>query len=141
MRSDVKEVIAERPKGNRTWQSNTPRKKSVRLGEDGEQFDEASNSLRQKRQKWRCTRFNVLERFLMHRVGRAWNKVFAESCKNADSRSFQGGEMRDALKDLVITNCWTEGKTIMGRDRRGCSVAVHGLYVHPKTGILMRQQE
>jgi hypothetical protein len=136
MRSDVKKVIAERPKSNRTWQSNTPRKKAVKLDEDGEQFDEASNFLQQKRQKMRAARFKVLERFLMHRVGRPWDKVFAEACKSADSRSFQGAEMRDALKGLVAVDCWAEGKTVMGRDWHGSPEAVQGFYVHPKTGIL-----
>jgi hypothetical protein len=136
MRDDVKNVIAERPKSNRTWQSNTPRKKAVKLDGDGEQFDEGSNFLQQKRQKIRSARFRVLERFLMNRVGCSWDKVFAEVCRSADSRSFQGAEIRDVLKSFVATGCWVEGKTVMGRDSHGCAQAVHGFYVHPKTGIL-----
>jgi hypothetical protein len=140
MRRDVKNVIAERPKAARTWASKTPRRKSISLDGDGEQFDESANHIRQARQKLRKTRFNVLERFLIHRVGRTWNKVYAEACKNADSRSFQGAELRDALKNLVATDCWIEGKTVMGRDWRGCPEAIKGLFVHPKTGALMRKE-
>jgi hypothetical protein len=139
MRSDVKNVIAERPKSGRTWQNNTPREKSVQLDNDGEQLNEASNYRRQRRQKMRAVRFNVLERFLVHQIGRGWDKAFSEACKNADSRSFQGIEMRDALKSLVATDCWIEDKTVMGRDCRGCPQPVDGFFVHPKTGILSRQ--
>ncbi|MGA8669195.1 MAG: hypothetical protein WB679_04935 [Terracidiphilus sp.] len=140
MRRDVKNVIAERPKANRTWASKTPRKKVVTLDGDGEQLDESTNHVRQGRQKLRNTRFNLLERFLIHRVGRSWSKVYAEACKNADSRSFQGAELRDALKNLVATDCWIEGKNLMGRDWRGCPEPVKGLYVDPKTGILSRKE-
>jgi len=136
MRHDIQNVIAERPKSNRTWQNNTPRKKAVKLDDDGEQFDEGSNFLRQKHQKMRAARFKVLERFLTHRLGRPWDKVFAEACNSADSRSFQGAKMREALKGIVAKNCWIEGKTVMAHDRRGCPKTVQGFYVHPKTGIL-----
>jgi len=139
MRRDVKNVIAERPKAARTWATKTPRKKSISLDDEGEQFDESTNHIRQARQKLRNTRFHVLERFLIHRVGRTWNKVYAEACKNADARSFQGAELRDALKNLVATDCWIEGKNVMGRDWRGCPQPVKGLYVHPKTGMLLRK--
>src|SRR5215472_12341866 len=106
MRPDVKNVIVERPKAGRTWQNNTPREKAVRIDNEGEQFDESSNYIRQRRNKQRNARFNILERFLASRLGKAWDKVYAEACKNADPRSFSGAEMRDALKHLVATDCW-----------------------------------
>jgi hypothetical protein len=97
MRRDVHKVMSERPKSNRTWESKTPREKQVVLDVVGDQIDENSNHIQQKRQKRRNTRDNVLERFLVNRVGRKWDKVYAEACEVADSRSFEGAEVRDGL--------------------------------------------
>ena len=139
MRRDVHKIISERPKSGRTWESKTPRKKEVVLDLLGDQLDESFNHIRQERQKGRKARFNVLERFLVNRVGRPWDKVYAEACKVADSRSFQGGEVRDFLKAFVATECWMEGRTVMSHDSRGCPQVVRGLYVHPKSRLLLRR--
>src|ERR1035438_3311228 len=98
MRHDVHKIIAERPKSGRTWESKTRREKQVALDSFGDQFDDSTNHLRRKRQKSRRTRFNVLERFLVNRVGRPWDKVYSEIGHVADSRSFQGEELRRYLK-------------------------------------------
>jgi hypothetical protein len=141
MRQDVNKIIAERPKANRTWESKTPRKKAVILDVQGDQINESANHIRLKRQKMRNTSFNVLERFLISRVGRMWDKVYAEVCVVADSRSFAGAEVRDYLKSLVATECWIEGRTVMCHDWQGCSQEVTGLYVHPKSRLLMRKEQ
>jgi hypothetical protein len=138
VRSDVKNVIAERPKSGRTWQSKTPRKKLVALDPRGEPFDERYHPIRTEHQKHRARRFNVLERFLLHRVGRPWTKVYAEVCEIADRRSFSGAEIRAFVKRDVATGCWMEGRRVMGCDWSGCPEEVRGLYVHPKSGLLAR---
>jgi hypothetical protein len=138
MREDVEKIIAERPKGGRTWASKTPRPTRVELDGEGEQIDESSNHVRRKRQKGRSRQFNVLERFLLHRVGRPWSKVYAEVCAVADARRYQGVEVREYLKSFVATECWLNGKTIMSHDWYGCPSQVRGLYVHPKSGLLLR---
>jgi hypothetical protein len=79
----------------------------------GDQIDENYNHIRQKRQKHRKTRFNILERFLLSRVGQHWDKVYAEACKVTDSRSLHGAEVRKHMKTLVATECWLEGRTVM----------------------------
>lgn len=136
MRQDVKKVVAERPKSNRTWQSKTPRIKYVWMDTAGDQSNEESNKILLKKQKWRRLRFNILERFLINNVGRPWDKVFAEACQVTDSRSLQGAEIREQLKDLVATECWQESRAILSYDCRGTPRPVEGLYVHPKTGLL-----
>jgi hypothetical protein len=141
MRRDVHKVMSERPKGGRTWGSKTPREKQVALDLLGDQIDENSNNIRQGRQKYRSIRDNVLERFLVNRVGRKWDKVYAEACEVADPRSFHGAEVRDGLKRLVATECWLEGRTWMSHDWRGCPQVVRGLYVHPKSRLLLRKGE
>jgi hypothetical protein len=139
MRRDVHKVMSERPKRNRTWESKTPREKQVVLDVVGDQIDENSNHIQQKRQKRRNTRDNVLERFLVNRVGRKWDKVYAEACEVADSRSFEGAEVRDGLKRLVATECWLDGRTLMSHDWSGCPHVVRGLYVHPRSRLLLRK--
>ena len=139
MRRDVHKVISERPKSGRTWESKTPRKKQVVLDAPGDQLDENSNHIRQKRQKHRGARFNILERFLVNRVGRPWDKVYAEACEVADPRSFHGAEIRDYLKSLVAIDCWMEGRTLMSHDWSGRPQKVQGLYVHPKSRLLLRK--
>jgi hypothetical protein len=139
MRRDVHKIISEQPKGGRTWESKTRREKQVVLDLLGDQVDEGTNHTQQKRQKGRNTRFNVLERFLISRVGGAWDKVYAEVCRVADSRSFHGAEVRDYLKTFIATDCWLEGRTVMSHDWRGCPQEVRGLYVHPRSGLLLHK--
>jgi hypothetical protein len=110
----------------------------VELDGEGEQLDESSNHVRRKRQKMRNHQLNVLERFLFHRVGRPWSKVYAEVRAVADARRYQGAEVREYLKGFVATECWLDGKTVMSHDCGGPAVRVRGLYVHPKSGLLLR---
>jgi len=141
MRRDVQKIVSERPKSGRTWESKTPRKKQVVLDSLGDQVDESCNYTEQQRQKGRNARFNVLERFLVNRVGCRWDKVYAEACQVADSRSFHGAEVRDHLKRLVASDCWLEGQRVMSHDWRGCPQEVRGLYVHPKSRLLLRRKQ
>jgi len=138
MRIDVSKIISERPRSGRTWESKTPRQKAITLDPLGDQFDESGNHIRQKRQKYRQPRFNVLERFLIHRVGQPWDKVYSEACMVSDRRSFLGAELRDYLKKIVATECWLDGRKLMHYDWQGHREAVAGLYVHPKTRVLLR---
>jgi hypothetical protein len=133
-------VICERPKSGRTWESKTPRSKDVVLDPAGDQFDETANHIALRRQKHRKTRFNIVERFLVNRVGRNWDKVYAELCEVTDARSFQGAEIRDWAKRLVAIDCWTEERIVMSYDCSGCPAAVRGLYVHPKSRVLLRKE-
>jgi hypothetical protein len=140
VRSDVHQVISERPKSGRGWESKTPRAKSIELDILGDQCDEASNHINRRHQKYRAARFNVVERFLVNRIGKHWDKVYAEVCKVADPRSFHGAEVRNGVKRLVETECWLNGRVAMGYDWRGCPTPVRGFYVHPKSRLLLRQE-
>ena len=139
MRQDVHKVVAERPKSNRTWVSKNPRHKTVLLDVAGEELNEGARHRLAFRQKYRNSRLNIVERFLVNRVGKLWDNVFSEACEVTDARSFQGAEIREALKDLVATGCWLEGHTVMHYNRCGSSEAVTGLYVHPRSGLLLRR--
>ena len=138
MRSDAAKVVSERPKSGRTWESKTPRKKKVILDNSGDRVDDRSDHIRQEHQKHRKARFNILDRFLIHRVGCKWDKVYSEICAIADSRSFSGTEIREYVNASVSTDCWIVGRTVMSHDRWGGSQVVRGLYVHPKSRLLSR---
>jgi len=141
MRQDVDKIVFERPKANRTWASKTPREKAVILDVQGDQINESANHIRRKRQKMRNSSLNVLERFLVKRIGRSWDKVYAEVCAVADARSFTGAEVRDYLKALVAIDCWIEARKIMWHGSKGHPEEVSGLYVHPQNGLLLREKQ
>ena len=112
--------------------------KRVVLGDDSEQLNEQSNWLRPKRQKMTNHHFNALRHFLIRSIGRPWNHVYAEVCASVDGRSLLGSQIRDFVEGCVSLKCWMDGRDIMSYDCRGCTQKVRGLYVHPKSGRLMR---
>jgi len=140
MRRDIAKVVFERPKGNRTWASKTPRPASVTLTSDGEQFDENANHVHRKRQKRRNSNVSPLEHFLACRIGRPWDRVWSEVCEAADMRSSLGGEIREHIDRLVATACWIESRVIM-TTCCGTPRPVRGFYVHPRSGLLQRTRE
>jgi hypothetical protein len=106
VRTDVKKIISERPKANRTWQSNTPRAKAVKLDEDSEQFKEGSNHLLQKHQKMRNHSFNVLERYLAKKIAVVGTR---------SSQRFARTRIQEAFKvQRCGTRCRTSSRSIVG---------------------------
>ena len=136
MRRDIQAVVFERAKSNRTWASKTPRVKGVVLDAEGEHIREGTPKL--KRQKWRNSHFNAVGRFLLRNTGRPWNKVYAELCASADGRTRLGREVREYAECSVALQCWLDGRKVMSFDVHGAPREVTGLYVHPKTGVLLR---
>lgn len=114
--------------------------KQVVLDQEGEQLNESSNTLRRKRQKMRNSHFNALEHFLVRNVGRPWSKVYSEICASTDARSLLGAELRDFAQRSVAIKCWPDGRKVMSHGGYGRPCQVHGLYVHPKTGALLRAE-
>ena len=141
MRKDIAKVVFERPKGNRTWARKTQRPSAVRLDPAGEQLNEKSNVINRKRQKRRNMSLSPLEHFLQCRVGRPWDQVWSEVCAAADLRNTLGAEIRGHVDRLVETKCWIEGRTVMADSCCGVPRKVRGLYVHPRSGLLMRPRE
>jgi hypothetical protein len=70
-------------------------------------------------------------------VGRPWNKLYAEICAAVDARGTLQAEIRDHVACQVAVNCWLDGRKVMTNDW-GCPEEVRGLYVHPKSGLLLR---
>jgi hypothetical protein len=51
-----------------------------------------------------------------------------------------GAELRDFAQRSVAAPCWFDGGKVMSHGGYGRPCQVHGLYVHPKTGALLRAE-
>jgi len=145
MRSDMKKVVVERPRG----QSYVPNRKfGARLryipGHDYEEQPKRVGISASYRDygysaKWLTDVLGPLKRFLNKNVGRPWNDVYSEMCASLDKRKATGKHIFDHAMDMVETNCF------MGSNGKLCYLGwggeereVDDLYVHPQTGLLCR---
>lgn len=133
MRSDMHKVIVERPRCGRS------RAEPVKTGgpvavrsavEEQDDFDSGpKRAPRFDKDKYFNEHLGPLKRFLNRQVGRPWDKVYAEICAGIDRRSVIGAHVLQHVPDYVELP--GDGR----RWRRG-----GGLYVNPRTGMLMRRK-
>lgn len=141
MRSDMAKVIVERPRfGHKLDERKGYRKKWQRTEPDSAPRRESIYA-RGGRMKSFNEHLSPLRRYLEKQVGRPWNSVFAEICKNLSLDSVIQSHVRDHLKDFVETNVIeTDGVLYYGTGRhRGRPLEwsrYAKLYVCPRTGIL-----
>jgi hypothetical protein len=141
MRSDMPQVIIERPRGGpRCKQPKGERKRLQRLSVEDQPRREGYGRRWCENRKWQTDLLGPLRRFLRSRVGRPWNKVYAEVCAEIRRESAVQDHLRDHLLQEVSTcvvlidgvPCSGEGRDYgmpLGRWRGG-------FYVCPKTGLL-----
>lgn len=144
MRSDMKKVVVERPRG----QSYVPNRKfGARLPYvPDHDYDEQpkhvgiSASYRDYgySEKWFTDVLGPLKRFLEKNVGRPWNDVYSEMCACLDKRKATGQHIFDHAMDMVETNCFLGANGKVCHLRWGEQREVDDLYVHPRTGVLCR---
>lgn len=145
MRSDMKKVVIERPRG----QSNAPNRKfGARLPYiPDHDYDEQpkrvgiSASYRDYgySRKWLRDLLGPLTRFLQKNIGRPWNEVYSEICATLDRREITGHHLISHLKDEVETNCFMGANRKVWYLRWGSDLReVEGFYVHPQTRLLCR---
>ena len=84
-----------------------------------------------------------LIRFLHSKVGKFWDKVYAELCEKMDKNSMLGKHLFQHLAELVETKAYFEDGKIMGTLRGKPQELASGrwgvqFYVHPKSGVLMK---
>lgn len=143
MRSDMKKVVVERPRG----QSYVPNRKfGARLRyipdhdyEEQPKRVSISASYRDYgySEKWFTDVLGPLERFLRRSVGRPWNDVYSEMCAGLDKRKATGQHIFDHMEWMVETNCFIGSNGKVCHLRWGSEqVEVEKLYVHPQTGLL-----
>lgn len=111
--------------------------------EDGEGFEfVAKKSAKKSRghgSKYFTDNFAPIRRFLEKNVGRPWDKVYSEMCKDADLRSLEGWHFRLHIDDLIDTNVEIDEKGFV-YSRNGFysryPLWKGRLYVHPESGLV-----
>jgi hypothetical protein len=130
MRDDMFEVIIERPRSGRSWAE------PLRTPEDDRTWMPVS---RRRGSKQLNENLAPLRRYLRGNVGRPWDAVYADICRNLSVRSAVQKHVRDHLRDFVLVHVEErDGALWGGRFERRELVRGHRdqLYVCPRTGLL-----
>jgi hypothetical protein len=138
MRSDMFEVIVERPRVD-PWRGHTKgRRQEPRRQQEGSVREPMSRGRGSK-----CLNENLapLRRFLLSRVGRPWDAVRSEICALLTPRSAVQKHVLDHVKQMVEENAvLIDGRAHhSGGHRHGSLIQPSrwgGFYVCPRTGAL-----
>ena len=83
-----------------------------------------------------------LRKFLRSNVGRPWDLISSEMSEHLDNRKTTGRHIFEHVEGEVMANCYEEGGAVWGYNGwGGRPEPVHGLYVHPRTGLLCWTQD
>lgn len=139
-------VLTERP---RHGSSNSSRKTGFRLGKfnpDREyDFPKRISSSRKRQYGHSSKDFNdlisPLRRFLGKMIGRQWDKVYSQICKNIPGRTLAAVHVLRHVDWEVEKNCYIGKDGIIYKNEyyNGQASRVCGFYVHPLTGLLCFQ--
>lgn len=115
--------------------------------DDIDTFSKWPTSPRRNHREWKefSDLLGPLERFLNKQIGRKWDDVFSEICKNLPNTSMAGDHIRQHVHQIV------EIHTLLGLDNKIYHKPMYGsgmaevlsskhkrqLYVHPVTGLLL----
>src|SRR5262245_56031154 len=147
MRKDMSKIIVERPRID-----SGPRRKGRSrplTDADGAPYrarDRDGGHERPQRTKHLNENLAPLRRFLQSNVGRPWNKVRSELAENIRPTSTVQQHVLDHVTDFVATKTvMREGKVmVFDSHSRRHPVPVQEswalLYVHPKSGLLMKNR-
>jgi hypothetical protein len=149
MRNDMANVVTERPRRGHCNKSKKTTGRAIRAYDPGRDYDEANRLpvARGRQYGYEAKEFsdllNPLKRYLRSCVGRPWNKVHSELSQKLDRRSLSGSHIWDHVMSEIETDCYVgEDRLAYSNDRTyGLSeYPIHGLYVHPKTGLIREQR-
>jgi hypothetical protein len=139
MREDFHKVIIERPR----WGSSLPSPKTgITISHYDRDREYSFEGRRSRSWNWKWARKEFsdhlapLRRYLDKQVGRPWRKIEGEIRKAVDTGTVVGRHLLDHLRGEVSISCF------VGADgrfyRTGRDYPVQGLFVHPRTGLLLR---
>ncbi len=149
MREDMYKVIVERPRKGGSAQGDGRR---WRNGQarcwDGAENAPTHLGMRRgySRPKYLNENLVPLQRWLEQQINRPWDKVFSELCANIDSRNTVQAHIHSHLDQFVERHAvWLDGQVHVEGSwpRRGLVPVLESwttLYVHPRTGILLRNR-
>jgi hypothetical protein len=83
----------------------------------------------------RRQKYEVVERYVLSQVGKMWTEVYSEVCRQMDARNEAQKEIREQIKRCVDEEVvLVDGEPFVDQMK---GWRVHGVWVHPDTGILM----
>jgi hypothetical protein len=142
MRGDMPKVIVERPRSG-----GSVRLKNRARVDDDEMLPSKIGMKRDARQRGGTKMLNEnlapLKRYLEAQVGRPWDKVWSEVCKNLKPSNTVQQHVRDHIPDFVaIETTLKDGEIwVQHRWSRGPLKDSHvKLFVDPKSGLLRRNK-
>lgn len=147
MRKDMSKVIVERPRLGRSAAGKRPGRTRAVTDDDGEPLRAARGGRAPNREKPHKTKnlnenLNPLKRYLASQVGRPWRKVYSEISEHLKPSSTVQQHVRDHLDDFVATKTRSEKGVIWAETRWGRPLPLaqtnHLYYVHPRTGLLLK---
>ena len=153
MRADMSKVIVERARPGSSWHvARRLRRldpKQIPVSEDADDPFPAriGHTRAASLGKWRkCLNENLapLRRYLHAQVGRRWDDVFSDICANIRLDHAVQKHVRDHVQDFVaVTTLLRDGKIFFVDRYRRLETLTDarwppGLYVHPITGVLCR---
>ena len=139
MRSDMFEVIIERPRVDRQWRRRKGRRAEPLRQQEAPTWEPVS---RGRGTKHLNENLAPLRRFLERRVGRPWDAVRSEMCAQLSVRSAVQKHVLDHVKQMVEENAvLVDGRphhpaTSDPRFRLITASRWGGFYVCPRTGAL-----
>jgi hypothetical protein len=145
MRKDMSKVIVERPRKGRAWADLRAGRSRALVDDDGEPFKAKGAREPEKPQvktKSLNETLNPLKRYLASNVGRPWNKVYSEISEHLKPSSTVQQHVRDHIEDFVAIKTRMKSGVVMVTQRYGGERPLDEVwsyfYVHPKTGILRK---
>jgi hypothetical protein len=147
MRPDMAQVIIERPRGGRRIKTPKGSRRRLQRGLDASPRREGIKRTWGGGTKWLSEHLGPLRRFLLGRVGRPWDAVFAEICEHLRRDSAVQDHVRDHVWDFVERDVvLIDGVPCHGTGHWSGRPLAAGwrwqmLYVCPQTGLLKRVPE
>ena len=142
MRSDMKKVLCERGRAHSTWSYHDVRAANNR----GDYEDLPAHQGISRPYGYETKEFNdlisPLRRYLHSAVGRPWNDVWSEICQHVPANTVTGQHLRDHVRgDVDGETHLVDGEVMVTQRYRSGFYPPRGLYVHPRTGLLMVAQD
>jgi len=144
MREDMYKVIVERPRRGGTRAGGASRGRIYRASEDVPSKIGIKHGIGPS--KWLNENLAPLKRFIASQVNRPWDKVYSEICANIDRRNTVQEHIFTHIQDFVELHAQlVDGKVYVKSwhyrsDWIPLDESTLELYVHPRTGILLRNR-
>ena len=148
MRKDMSKVIVERPRLGRSVAGKKPGRTRALVDDDGEPIrakGAREPKGREQKTKWLNENLGPLKRYLASQVSRPWSKVYAEISEHLKPSSTVQQHVRDHLVDFVAIKVRREKGELWADTRWGRPLPLsrtnHLYYVHPRTGLLLKNEQ